>query len=1368
MILLFIVLILSISGSCASDNISLDENEDILTSQDFNEDLSINDDNHIIKNNMNSSFSDLSTTINSTSKSIELTNDYIFNEESDENYVKGIVIEKNDFVINGNNHIIDAKNKAGLFTITANNVTLNNIIFKNSNNVALNITGIGIVTNNVTFMNCGINNTQGGAIHLSNAIYESNNDKFIDNYAKYGSAIYAIKSNVTVSNGTFKNNESIDWALIYGISSDLKIDNTVFANITSRYATAVYGWYSITHIRNSKFQNLFANITAGAVGLKITSSTIENCEFINVSSSRNGGAIFADFDRTEGFVSLNNTLFENCSSQFGGAYLHLAATCLITNSTFKNNFADYDGGAVYISTAEVEITDSTFTDNNVNVTYEDYPTYGGAVFLDNSIVEVTDTKFTNNHAVNGSALFFYECDYVLNNLVFNENINPIYTYFEETSERNNLTGTDNISDDVYNNTYYPDAVFGAGKKLELNPYIFNFTELPEKFNLVDYNLVTPVKNQGSMASCWAFGIIGALESALLKATNVTYDFSENNLQNSMLIYSKYGSISSSETGTASLGYGYLLNWFGVLSQEYDEYDELGKISPLIRTEEDIHIQDLIFIDYRIDPESINNVKKAIVDYGALMGVLCFGATEFDEGPETYNENTYALYTPTDEDPNHAICVVGWDDNFPKENFLVTPPGDGAWIVKNSWGSEWGDNGYFYVSYYDKSLCPFDRIGLSGEFVGIKIENTLQYNKNYQYDFIGIFDYMDDPHTTCTSVNKFIAYEDDVIAAVGSYFDQNTNYTIEIMINGSSVYKQQGESHYFGYSTINLHEYVSIKKGDEFAVAITTENYFSYSTGSRVKYMDGVSLIYTDFSKASTASDGTVQCIKVYTLPEPFSAEKIVETYSQRKAFKVNVTQSNVNVSITFDNITMTNMSDINGIASFDLPLMEHGTHPIYVSYNGSTIVSSVTVLSTIDVDDEIKVAYNANKNTTVTFYDINGTALSSITLPLPNEIGNYTLSFTNYATGEVRNITIKVISRFLVHEDVTGPYSGINYAVVVAGDDGNAVGEGEIVTFEMMGMTAEIETGSNGIAGIYLPYDASPGTYTIYATYKGETVSNTITITHLIKSNETVTVHLTDDTLLLEADLHFSYEPAVNCTVTFELNGKTYTTATDGYGIAKVLLSKNDIKNLKAGKHTIKISFEKDSIYTVLDVKQPLSSSSTVTIKNIDKTLVLKAALKYDNIPLANKMITFKFKGKTYTAKTDKNGIAKVTIKKNVIKKLKAGGKYTAEISYLHDTIKTTVKVKQLISSKKIVTVKKNAKKLVLKATLKDGKKSLKNKKITFKFNGKTYNAKTNKKGIAKVTINKNVINKLKVGKKYSVKIAYLTNVLKTSVNVKK
>ena len=131
-----------------------------------------------------------------------------------------------------------------------------------------------------------------------------------------------------------------------------------------------------------------------------------------------------------------------------------------------------------------------------------------------------------------------------------------------------------------------------------------------------------------------------------------------------------------------------------------------------------------------------------------------------------------------------------------------------------------------------------------------------------------------------------------------------------------------------------------------------------------------------------------------------------------------------------------------------------------------------------------------------------------------------------------------------------------------------------------------------------------------------------------------------------------------------------------------------------------------------------------------------------------------------YDPSIGKNGIAKQKI--NV-----PPGKYTVKISYGDTTVKRTLVVYHALKMSG-VKVKKSAKKLVLKATLKVGKKAIKGKKVTFKFNGKKFKAKTNSKGVAKVTVNKKYLQKLKVGKKVKIQATYLKDTVKKSVKVKK
>ena len=155
-------------------------------------------------------------------------------------------------------------------------------------------------------------------------------------------------------------------------------------------------------------------------------------------------------------------------------------------------------------------------------------------------------------------------------------------------------------------------------------------------------------------------------------------------------------------------------------------------------------------------------------------------------------------------------------------------------------------------------------------------------------------------------------------------------------------------------------------------------------------------------------------------------------------------------------------------------------------------------------------------------------------------------------------------------------------------------------------------------------------------------------------------------------------------TVTVVIDGKTLNATTDDYGVALFDL------NMAVGNYIAQISVGKISttanvvIKSTAPVNPPVSQKvvlkavkKTIKIKKSAKKLVVKATLKINGKKVKGKIIKFRFKGKTYKAKTNKNGLAKVTIKKKVIKKLKKGKKYTVKITYGKKTAKTVVKVKK-------------------------------------------------------------------------------------------
>ncbi|MBQ6099996.1 MAG: hypothetical protein IJL02_09100 [Methanobrevibacter sp.] len=332
---------------------------------------------------------------------------------------------------------------SGIFRLINGTVCINNLKLINSDRSAIILDNCALYTNNVTFEN-NHDSSEGAAVYASGSNYYRANDKFINNYAKNGASIYALRSILDIDDSKFVNDKEIGWGLIYAYNSHTNIKNTLFTNITSNYATAIHSEGGKLNVFNSGFINLFAKNTAGAIALKKTNTaTIEKCSFINASSSRNGGAIFADINEDNynatRDVAVKSCVFENCSSEFGGAYLQLGGQVSISNSILVNNVAKYSGGAIYISNATALIGNSRINQNSA-----DY-LEGGAIFIDDSVSTIASCDIVNNSAKTlGSGIYLYSSKYEIKDSYFADNNKEvIVSYFDRKGsslKNNDLTG----------------------------------------------------------------------------------------------------------------------------------------------------------------------------------------------------------------------------------------------------------------------------------------------------------------------------------------------------------------------------------------------------------------------------------------------------------------------------------------------------------------------------------------------------------------------------------------------------------------------------------------------------------------------------------------------------------------------------------------------------------------------------------------------------------------------------------------------------------------------------------------------------------------------------------------------------------------
>lgn len=254
---------------------------------------------------------------------------------------------------------------------------------------------------------------------------------------------------------------------------------------------------------------------------------------------------------------------------------------------------------------------------------------------------------------------------------------------EETEEE---TAGFGLIPEMFDTSYLADLNFVGDRGVQ--------DELPARYDLREKGFLTPVRDQGDYGTCWAHAACASLESALLAEGKGTFDFSENNMAN---LHGFDGGFNGG--GNGNMASAYLLRWAGPVLEKDDPYpNPNGSISmPPVR-----HLQNVRWVPQRATYLDNDEIKLAIINYGALYANYYHTNIYVNAKTASY----YYWRENSDRETNHAVALVGWDDDYPAAKFAKRPPANGAFIVRNSWGKDHYavDEGYFYVSYYDESFA----------------------------------------------------------------------------------------------------------------------------------------------------------------------------------------------------------------------------------------------------------------------------------------------------------------------------------------------------------------------------------------------------------------------------------------------------------------------------------------------------------------------------------------------------------------------------------------------------------------------------------------------------------------------------------------
>ncbi len=387
--------------------------------------------------------------------------------------------------------------------------------------------------------------------------------------------------------------------------------------------------------------------------------------------------------------------------------------------------------------------------------------------------------------------------------------------------------------------------------------------LPSSYDLREKGRVGATKDQGAYGTCWAFASLSAIESTLLPMDTLHLSPEHMALKNSFDSGLDAG-------GEYSMGMAYLLAWQGPVLESDDAYGDGVSPDGLTATK---HVQEIQILQ----PKDYEAIKEAVFKYGAVQSSVYMNLWSKVHTSTYYDAEEYAYYYNGKQDVNHDILIIGWDDNYSKENFTITPEKDGAFLCLNSWGTEFGDHGAFWISYEDV------HIGSRGISYTV-VENHDNYDAIYQSDLCGWTAQLGYGQSEIYAASVYTAENNEYLEAIGFYAtDVNTSYEVygvaqfdDVSDLKNGVLLAKGTKSEAGYYTIELDEQLELTAGTKYAVIvkINTPNsklplaveYSDPSGAVAIDLSDGESYISASgvtWERTEDNKDCNV-CLKAYT------------------------------------------------------------------------------------------------------------------------------------------------------------------------------------------------------------------------------------------------------------------------------------------------------------------------------------------------------------------------------------------------------------------------------------------------------------------------------------------------------------------------